>query len=420
MINPTTTQYRSAVRVQILIGLIAALTIGCQTVQFKSRLIEKNKSEGTQYKKSAAELRIYLDELTGIFSGTIEQAADHVITASPANEIKRHALLWKINGIPAAYGALFQPDPAIAIIDTWAFSMQMVDYFERGPGKADFGLWLPIANEASLKLETRIREMVASGMPNGDTDPLQQKIQTWVLAHPIERDFLYRDTVAPQLASIIGDQAMDAMQTVGTLAIGVEDLADRFTAQMNLLTKQARWQAELVVAETAGRTDMEGKLAMLAGVADSVNRLLPIAEQSATLIAREREAFFEDLRQERIDVLSNIERQRLETISFVIGERATIVDDLTSERTTILDTLQSERESILQSIDAQRVATLTELESIGNRMGGMARRQTEQLIDHVFIRMLQLIAISLLCTVVLVVLLSRLKGKTKRGAISGD
>jgi hypothetical protein len=133
----------SAVRVQILIGLIAALTIGCQTVQFKSRLMEKNKSEGTQYKKSAAELRIYLDELTGIFSGTIEQAADQIIAASPANEIKRHALLWKINGIPAAYGALFQPDPAIAIIDTWSFSMQMVDYFERGPGKADFGLWLP-------------------------------------------------------------------------------------------------------------------------------------------------------------------------------------------------------------------------------------------------------------------------------------
>jgi hypothetical protein len=420
MINPTTTQYRSAVRVQILIGLIAALTIGCQTVQFKSRLMEKNKSEGTQYIKSAAELRIYLDELTGIFSGTIEQAADHVITASPANEIKRHALLWKINGIPAAYGALFQPDPAIAIIDAWAFSMQMVDYFERGPGKADFGLWHSIASEASRKLETQIGEMVASGMPNGDTDPLQKKIQTWVLAHPIERDFLYRDTVAPQLASIIGDQAMDAMQTVGTLVIGVEELADRFTAHMNLLTKQARWQAELVVAETAGRADIEGKLAMLAGVADSVNRLLPIAEQSATLIAREREAFFEDLRQERIDVLSNIERQRLETISFVIGERATIIDDLTSERITIVDTLQLERESILQSIDAQRMATLIELESVGNRILGKARRQTEQLIDHVFIRMVQLIAISLLCTVVLVVLLGRLKGKRKGSPINAD
>ena len=420
MINPTTTHNRAAVRFQIMIGLIAALTIGCQTVQYKSRLMEKNKSEGTRYKKSAAEVRIYLDELTGIFSGTIEQAADHVITASPANEIRRHALLWKINGIPAAYGALFQNDPAIAIIDTWAFSMQMVDYFERGPGKADFGLWHPTAKKASRKLETRVMEMVAGGMPNGNTDPLQQKIQTWVLEHPIERDFIYRDTVVPQLASIIGDQAMDAMQTVGNLAIGVEELADRFTAHMNLLTKQARWQAELVVAETASRSDIEGKLTMLAELADSVNRLSPIAEQSVELIAQEREAFFENLRQERIGVLSNIERQRMETISFMIGERATIIDDLTSERKTIVDTLQSEREAILQSIDAQRLATLTELESVSNRMLKKAQSQTEQLIDHLFIRMLQLIAISLLCTVVLVVLLGHLKRRRKGGAINGD
>jgi hypothetical protein len=111
-------------------------------------------------------------------------------------------------------------------------------------------------------------------------------------------------------------------------------------------------------------------------VADSVNRLVPIAEQSATLIAREREAFFEDLRQERIDVLFNIERRRM--------------------------------------------ATLTELESVGNRILGKAQRQTEQLIDHLFFRMLQLIAISLLCMVVLVVLLGRLKGKRKGGPINAD
>jgi hypothetical protein len=373
--------------------------------------MEKNKSEGTRYNKSAAEMRICLDDLTGVFTGTIEQAADHIIAASPGNEIKRHALLWKINGIPAAYRALSQPDPAIAIIDTWALSMQMVDYFEHGPGKADFGLWHPIANEASRKLETRVMEMVASGLPNGNVDPLQQKIQTWVLEHPIERDFIYRDTVAPQLASIIGDQAMDAIQTVGTLAIGVEELADRFAAHMDLLTKQARWQAELLVAETASRPDIEGGLAMIAELTDSINRFAPIAEQSAELIAREREALFENLRQERIDVLSNIERQRMETMSFLIGERSTIVHDLKSERRTITDILQLEREAILRSIEAQRMATLTEFESVGNRILEKARSQSEQLTNYVFVRMLQLIAISMLATVVLVVLLVRLKGK---------
>jgi hypothetical protein len=137
-----------------LIGLIVALATGCQTIQYESRLIKKNKAEGVRYNKSATELRIYMDDLAGVFTGTIEQSADHIIAASPASEIKRHALLWKINGIPAAYRALFQPDPAIAIIDAWAFSMQMVDYFEHGSGKADFGQWHSIARDASRKVET--------------------------------------------------------------------------------------------------------------------------------------------------------------------------------------------------------------------------------------------------------------------------
>lgn len=404
----------------ILIGLIVALATGCQGVQYESGLIKKSKAEGVRYNKSATELRIYRDDLAFVFTGTIEQSADHIMAASSDNEIKRHALLWKINGIPAAYRGLFQPDPAIAIIDIWAFSMQMVDYFERGSGKADFGQWHSIARDASRKVETRIMETVASFTPDVDISPWQLKIQAWVSEHPIERDFIFRDTVAPQLASIIGDQAMDALQTVGNMAVSMEELGDQVSTYMNMLTKQARWQAELMISESANRRDIEGGLAMLAELAASVNRLSPIAEQLPGLIASEREAFLGTLQQERIEVLSDIERQRLETMSFLTRERSTIIDDLKSERQLLVEILQAERTTILQSIDAQRVAAFAEFESTGNRMLKKAQNQSEQLIDHVFIRMLQLIAISLLGTVVLFVLLGRLKGKRKEDTMNGD
>ncbi len=411
MNTPKTVNNRAALGLLILIGLIVALATGCQTIQYESRLMKKNKAEGVRYNKSATELRIYLDELAGVFTGTIEQSADHIIAASPASEIKRHALLWKINGIPAAYRALFQPDPAIAIIDAWALSMQMVDYFERGSGKADFGQWHSIARDASRKVETRIMETVASFTPDVDISPLQLKIQTWVSEHPIERDFIFRDSVAPQLASIIGDQAMDTFQTVGTVAVSMEELGDQASTYMNLLTKQARWQAELMVSETANRRDIEGGLAMLAELAASVNRLSPIAEQIPELMAREREAFFGTLQQERIEVLSDIERQRLETMLFLTRERSTIIDDLKSERQALVEILQSERTAILQSIDAQRMATLAEFESTGNRMLRKAQNQSEQLIDHVFIRGVQLLAASLVCGVILAVIFIGLKRK---------
>jgi hypothetical protein len=111
------------------------------------------------------------------------------------------------------------------------------------------------------------------------------------MEHPIERDFIYRDSVAPQLASIIGDQAMDTLQTVGTMVIGMEELADQVTAYMNLLTKQARWQAELMVAETVNRRILreDWQCSLNWRIRSIAYRLSP--SNPRTLIAREREPF---------------------------------------------------------------------------------------------------------------------------------
>ena len=395
----------------LAIILIVMLTEGCQSVQYESGLMKKRKTEGARYRKSAAELRLYLDDLAGFFTGTIEQAADRVIADSMDSEIKRHALLWKINGIPTAYRALFQPDPAVAIIDTWAFSMQMVDYFERGPGKDDFGQWHYIANNASQILEKRIMEFVASGLPDGNSDPLQAQIQAWVLEHPIEREFIYRDTVTPELGSIIGDQAMDTFQTVGSLSIGVEELADQLTTYINLLTKQARWQAELVVIDIATGPDIQNGLETFGELAASANRLAPIIEKSPDWIAHERVAFFKSLQQERMEVFENFEQQRIEILSNLVRERLAIADDFKSERRTILNRLQSERENLLEGIDGQRVAMLNEFEAAGNRILENAQDKSEQLIDYIFIRVLLILAVSLLCGVVAAVLITHLKGK---------
>ena len=73
-----TANNRAALGRLILIGLIVAFATGCQGVQYESGLIKKNKAEGARYNKSATELRIYLDELAFVFTGTIEQSADHI------------------------------------------------------------------------------------------------------------------------------------------------------------------------------------------------------------------------------------------------------------------------------------------------------------------------------------------------------
>lgn len=113
---------------------------------------------------SVGELPKRLDDLAGFFSGTIEHAADRVIAETSEPQIERRALFWKINSIPVGYRALFQADPAVALIDTWAFSSQMVTYFENGDGKEDFGQFKPIALDASRRLETKITQLAAQSL----------------------------------------------------------------------------------------------------------------------------------------------------------------------------------------------------------------------------------------------------------------
>ena len=112
--------------VKALVMLAAAffsLAAGCQRIPYESRLMKKQAAAGARHQKTAAEVKIYLDELIGVLPGTIEQAADRIIATAVDAPIKQHALLWKINGIPTALRAMFHPDPGVAIIDTWAFGM---------------------------------------------------------------------------------------------------------------------------------------------------------------------------------------------------------------------------------------------------------------------------------------------------------
>lgn len=86
---------------------------------------------------------------------------------------------------------------------------------------------------------------------------------------------------------------------------------------------------------------------------------------------------------------------------------------LKNERRTIMNTLLSERKAVLQSIDEQRVATLNEIESVGSRIAGNVLKQVKPLIYFVFIRIVQVLAILLVCGMLGAIIIVRLMSKRK-------
>ena len=275
----------------ILIALLGILITGCQTYQYESRILKHMKDKGEEYNFSAAEMRLQIDDLAVVYIGNIEQAADHILSVSSDNKIRRHALLWKINAIPIALEALFQSDPVMGLIDTWAFSMQMVDYFENGPGKDDFGQWHHIAFETSAKLETVMRQLVTNIRVDGNINPMQNRIKTWVKNHPIARDFVYRQTTIAIMKTLVGEQEMGALQSVGGLAVSMDDIAKNIIVYMNLLTKQARWQAELVMMGSDDKQGIQDGLVSLNELGDFVNNIAPIVDHAGFGCQRTRDRF---------------------------------------------------------------------------------------------------------------------------------
>ena len=91
------------------------------------------------------------------------------------------------------------------------------------------------------------------------------------------------------------------------------------------------------------------------------------------------------IREERIESLLEIDKQRKETLIY-----------LTQERSAILNELKAELKRISELIESERSTTMSELEEIGQLIAKNTILNSKQLIDHLFVRMLQFVAIMII------------------------
>ena len=79
---------------------------------------------------SAAELRAMVNALADRFADQIEETADRIGTATKDPAVRRRALAFKIDAVPAVYTAAYRADPLTALVDVWALAFQADQYLE--------------------------------------------------------------------------------------------------------------------------------------------------------------------------------------------------------------------------------------------------------------------------------------------------
>lgn len=377
------------------------------------------------FQMSANELRVRVYEFADQFSGVVEEAADKIIAQSSDPEIRRQALLWKMRAIPAVQKAVFQPDALGALIDAWALTAQMTQYFTRGAGKDAFGQWQHIAIEASQQLERDVVALAQSAVVSGDVTRGQEFVDAWVRQHPMTSPLFVRESTIGQWADVTAEGGTSTFAAVSTIEGAVIDLQDRLKVYAEQLPKQARWQAELLVGELIENGEIGATLENVSRLTESMGRVTAIVEQGPDIIAGERVATLNALHAELGTIVDEVDEQRVATFKDVRNERIALMDAIRQERIETMNVLRAERVAITEAIGQERIATmadlskervaaLEEIEAITMRVLGASASRVNGALDRVFWRGTQLLAAVLVVGLITVVVATRKRGKRER------
>jgi hypothetical protein len=158
-------------------------------------------------KLSSVELRARVNDLADRLAGRLERTADRISTEARDEAVRRRALAFKVDAVPAVYAAAYRTDPLAAALDAWGLVFQIRDYVATGAGRDAFGSQQPVAQAEANNLLDDVDALV-KGMTTSEErfDGARVKVERWANGHPVEHAFSSRATVTPVRAEWRSEQ----------------------------------------------------------------------------------------------------------------------------------------------------------------------------------------------------------------------
>ena len=367
-------------RLSITVGLLAFA--GCFRVPQQSAVMER---VGT-VEVSATELRELVVQFGREFTRTVEVTADSLSEGSGDPRVHHAALVWKTLVARDVRRAALLDDPLVATADVWALSRQMQAYFGTEAAQRTFGDGRIIALETSTRLERLAHDLVVRVAGDSVATAFEPRLQRFVSANPIDPQTFTRRSIL----------AVDTMETahpssgvgvaVGGTYWAAKTVGDRLAEFDDILGKELRWNLELLVHDLAASPGVDSTMR-------SVHQLL---DRFGTLA-------------DTLPLVASGERAAV--LAAMHEELAAAIGAISSEREAVLAAVTIERMAVLDAITRERIATLAAVDSI------MARtlERSEDLVDHLFWRLGQLLAVLVGLVVVAWLVISRVRAPAGSG-----
>ncbi len=337
---------------------------------------------------SAAELRAAANALADRFADQIEQTADRIGTATPDPAVRRRALVFKIDAVPAVYTAAYRADPLAGVIDAWAFAYQVDHYLRDGAGRDSFGAGQGIARDGASELVAEADLLSRRVIRPGEFDRARADIEAWARRNPVRYTFSSRPSCTAYTAGL-RSEGRDAFVAIGSVSDTAEALSERLNTYAAQVPKLARWQAELLLSESAGAGSLEAALGDVAALGSAARRVEGVLDQAPD-VAGATAAARAVIAEERRAVLDSVNAQRLATLEYA-----------TSERLAVLAALREERIAMLAALRQERIEGLQEVDAIKTRAVDTAVSGLKEVVDHAIWRLAALLLLFLVTAAVL-------------------
>ncbi len=355
---------------------------------------------------SSYQLRAILNDFVVRFGDEIEAAADQIIHETSEPDISQQALLWKIHGIPAVHNAIFVSDPLIAMMDAWTLCIQMRLYFTEGAGASVFGEWQPLAVEVSEKLETDIIDVAQSMKDTEEIRLGEGTAYSWAKEHPLENLFFIRESIRGfLLTDVFGDNERDISSTIGDVAASLQEIRSQFQVFSEHLPKQLRWETTYLIGQLADTDAVVTSLQHFRSIAESAEHAARLFERAPDMIDEKRIAIMQEIDRLRTAIHRDVQGERTLILDALRNERKSLMDNVSHQRLEAVQTLQNElvnvfkrvqheRTALLDEVNRQRLDTLQAFERTSFDTLDDSSRHMKAVIDYLFWRILQLLAIA--------------------------
>jgi hypothetical protein len=320
--------------------------------------------QATNTKTSALQVRATQNMLALRLPGIFETAADAISAQATDPALRRGALLWKMEVVPAFYQALFNPDPLAATLDTLALCIQLDQYLEAPEVQKELAPLQSIAIQAA-KHARRLAEdeMRLMATPAGFERALTV-MDRWARAHPITGPLSSRPSPLGYLADLVAAAGKDVsvFQAVGDIPATVGDIATRLDIYSAYLPKAVRWQAELLGDELRDQRETERMLAAFVSVQQAADRFNQLLSPDAVKQA------LAQLQKERAAALSTVDTLRQQTQAYVTSEREAALAAVDMERRTVMEDVDKQRAALVQEVDSLRKQVRLDADELASRI----------------------------------------------------